>query len=333
MSRKLSNPRTQIDELKVATFYKFVALSDCDELQVALLSQCLEQCIRGTIVLAPEGINGTIAGKGCDVDALIMFLREGVPLAGRLGDLEVKLSYTTTRPFHRMKVRLKREIVTLRAPEADPTRHVGTYVAAQEWNALISEPDVMLLDTRNDYEVAMGSFAGAIDPKTSSFADFKRFVGEKMDSARDTRIATFCTGGIRCEKATAYLIARGFENVYHLKGGILSYLKAVPEQESFWHGACFVFDERVGVGHGLAETDHRLCRACRRPLSSAEMTRADFIDGVQCHWCKDEGSAERRLRAAERQRQVVLAETRGRAHLGLDAALEAKAARHKKQRS
>ncbi|MEE9587102.1 MAG: rhodanese-like domain-containing protein, partial [Hyphomicrobiaceae bacterium] len=209
--------------------------------------------------------------------------------------------------------------VSLRAPEADPSKRVGTYVAAEDWNKLISDPDIVVVDVRNDYEVAMGSFAGALNPNTASFTQFKDFVGEHLKPKRDTRIAMFCTGGIRCEKASAYLLAHGFEEVYHLNGGILRYLEVVPEDASLWQGACFVFDERVGVSHGLVVSDHILCRACRRPLSSEDRAHGDYIEGTQCAYCRDERTAAQKEGAAERHRQVAIAESRGKAHIGCEA--------------
>ncbi len=298
---------------KVAALYKFVALNDIAVLQPALAEFCCAHGIRGTLLLAPEGINGTVAGTPEAIDAFV----DHILADNRFAGAEIKFSFAEEMPFYRMKVRLKSEIVTLRAPEADPNRQVGTYVPAEAWNTLIEQDDVVLVDTRNAYEVGLGTFEGAIDPKTQNFTEFKQFVAEKLDPARDRKVAMFCTGGIRCEKASSYLLAQGFKEVFHLKGGILSYLEKVPEASSKWQGECFVFDERVSVGHGLALGAAKLCRACRHPLTPDEQAHADFIEGVQCPHCA--GQAARKTRAAERQRQIELAEARGVAHLGDDA--------------
>ncbi|MGJ4952025.1 rhodanese-related sulfurtransferase [Bradyrhizobium sp. HKCCYLS20291] len=239
--------------LTVAAFYQFVALPDFHDLREPLKAFCAAHGIKGSILLAAEGINGTVAGTNEAIAALVTQLRQGEAFAGRLDNLELKFSSAAAMPFQRLKVRLKREIVTLGDPAADPTRRVGTYVDAADWNALIASPDVVVLDTRNAFEVAMGTFEGALDPGLQSFGQFKDFAARALDPDRHKRIAMFCTGGIRCEKASALLLARGFAEVYHLKGGILKYLEEVPEQDSRWRGGCFVFDERVALGHGLLE--------------------------------------------------------------------------------
>jgi UPF0176 protein len=238
---------------KVAAFYQFVTLPDITALRSPLHALCVQLGLKGSVLLAPEGINGTLAGSLEGIDGLVNELRSGALFAGRLDNLELKYSAARTMPFQRMKVRLKKEIVTLGDSEADPTRRVGTYVDAADWNALITSPDTLVLDTRNAFEVAMGSFEGAVDPGIKSFGQFKDFTADQLDPARHKRIAMFCTGGIRCEKASAHLLARGFAEVYHLKGGILKYLEQVPESESRWRGECFVFDERIALGHGLRE--------------------------------------------------------------------------------
>ncbi|WP_414471592.1 rhodanese-related sulfurtransferase [Microvirga sp. M2] len=238
---------------KVAALYQFVALPDFREIRDPLHAVCADHGIRGTLLLAGEGINGTVAGTEEGIDALIAELREGALFRGRLDNLELKFSTASEMPFKRMKVRLKKEIVTLGDPQTDPTRQVGTYVSPSDWNALIADPEVILLDTRNDFEVAMGTFEGAVDPRIGTFSQFKEFVRKELDPARHRKVAMFCTGGIRCEKASSYMLGQGFEEVYHLKGGILKYLEDVPEAESRWSGGCFVFDERVSLGHGLAE--------------------------------------------------------------------------------
>jgi len=320
--------------IKIAALYKFVALPDCETLRPEVHEFCAAHNIRGTLLLAPEGINGTVAGAPNDIDQLIAWLEDGNLFGGRLRGAEIKYSGAESQPFLRLKVRLKSEIVTLRAPEADPTKTAGTYVEPEDWNALIAEDDVVLIDTRNDYEVQLGTFDGAIDPATRTFTEFKDFVDTQLDPARDKKVAMFCTGGIRCEKASSYLRAHGFEQVFHLHGGILKYLETVPETESKWHGECFVFDERVGVKHGLEIGTATLCRACRQPLLPADKQRAEFIDGVQCHHCAGT-DADKTRRAAERQRQIDIAAQQGLAHLG-DAAASAAAARakaKKKQRA
>jgi UPF0176 protein len=238
---------------KVAAFYQFAALPDFRELREPLRMLCVELGLKGSVLLAAEGINGTLAGSADGIDVLVAELREGALFGGRLDKLELKYSRSAAIPFGRMKVRLKKEIVTLGDKTADPTRQVGIYVAPTDWNALIASPDTLVIDTRNAFEVAIGTFAGAVDPKIASFGQFRDFVAKKLDPAKHRKIAMFCTGGIRCEKASALLLAQGFAEVYHLKGGILGYLEEVPEAQSRWRGECFVFDERVALGHGLRE--------------------------------------------------------------------------------
>ena len=238
---------------KVAALYQFVPLPDFRELKDPLHRLCQDLGIRGTLLLAHEGINGTVAGLDEAVDALMAKLRSGPLFAGRLDNLELKYSTASEMPFKRMKVRLKKEIVTLGDPQTDPLRRVGTYVSPDEWNRLMDEPGIVVLDTRNDFEVGMGTFAGAVDPRIARFSEFKDFVRDELDPARHKRVAMFCTGGIRCEKASSYMLAQGFEEVFHLKGGILKYLEDVPQTESRWNGECFVFDERIALGHGLVE--------------------------------------------------------------------------------
>ena len=285
----------------VAALYKFAAFDDPAALRAPLLAVCQQQGICGTLLLAREGINGTIAGSADGIAAVLDHIRA---LPG-CGELEVKYSTASVTPFRRMKVRLKKEIVTLGVPGVDPARDVGTYVAPAEWNALIADPDTVVIDTRNDYEVAIGSFDGAIDPQTRSFSEFPAWFRAHREELAGKRVAMFCTGGIRCEKSTAFLRSEGVEDVYHLKGGILAYLEQVPAAESRWHGDCFVFDERVSVGHGLAEGEHSLCRACRMPVSAIDRQSPRFVEGLQCHHCADARSDEDRRRYAERQRQFA----------------------------
>ncbi len=246
---------------KVAAFYQFVPLPDFESLREPLRNMCVALDIRGIILLAPEGINGTVAGSAVGIDALMNQLQTGVLFGGRLDNLELKFSTASEMPFNRMKVRLKKEIVMLGDKETDPTEKVGTYVDAQDWNALIEQPGMVLIDTRNQFEVEMGTFEGAIDPKLVSFSQFKDYADRELDPARDTKVAMFCTGGIRCEKASSYLLSRGFKEVYYLKGGILKYLEVIPEGQSRWHGECFVFDQRIALGHGLTE----------RPISDRQL--------------------------------------------------------------
>jgi UPF0176 protein len=267
----------------VVTFYKFVRLPDFAEKRDSLLSQCEAQGIKGTILLAAEGINGTIAGSRQAIDALLSFLRSDP----RLVDLEQKESYADSVPFDRMKVRLKKEIVTLGLPEIDPSDRVGTYVSPQEWNELISDPEVTIIDTRNEYEVSIGTFRGAKNPKTASFRQFPDYVRNHLDPTKHKKVALFCTGGIRCEKATSFMMEHGFQEVYHLKGGILKYLEEVPAQESLWQGECFVFDQRVAVREGLAVGTHEMCLSCGHPISEADKTSPHYQEGVSCPYCFD----------------------------------------------
>ena len=301
---------------KVMAIYKFAELPDAGAIQPALAAFCCKHGIRGTLILAPEGINGTVAGTAEAIDGLAEWLFAGEMLGGRLAGAEVKYSTASTMPFLRMKVRLKPEIVTLRAPEANPARQVGTYVEPADWNGLIERNDVVLVDTRNDYEVGLGTFRRALDPATKNFTEFKDYVAQHLDPQRDKKVAMFCTGGIRCEKASSYLLSQGFEEVFHLKGGILKYLEVVPEEESRFAGECFVFDERVSVGHGLVEGDATLCRACRHPLRAEDRAAPDYAEGVSCPHCA--GEADKHAAAAERQMEI--ARRRGAAHLGDDAA-------------
>lgn len=303
--------------LKVAALYQFAPLPDFRALREPLRALCAGLSIRGTILLAHEGINGTVAGTADAIDALVLELRDGALFGGRLDNLELKFSRASTMPFAPLKVRLKKEIVTLGDLATDPTRAVGTYVEPQDWNALIASPDTLVIDTRNRFEVAMGTFQGAVDPQLASFGAFKDFVTERLDPEKHQKIAMFCTGGIRCEKATAYLRSLGLRDVFHLKGGILKYLEEMPKADSMWRGECFVFDERVSVGHGLGEGEAELCRACRRPLTQADRRSPYYRVGISCAYCHGERSEEDRVRYAERHRQVGLAGKRGaKPHIG-----------------
>ena len=302
--------------IRVAALYRFTRLADLAAIKPPLAQLCCTNGVRGTLLLANEGINGTIAGTDDGIDAVLAHIRT---LPG-CADLEVKDSRAATMPFHRMKVRLKREIVTMGEPDIDPLEDVGQYVDPADWNALIADPGTIVIDTRNDYEVAVGSFAGALDPKTRSFRDFPAWFREHRDElvgdGPPPRIAMFCTGGIRCEKSTAFLKAEGLDEVYHLKGGILKYLETVPEAESLWEGECFVFDQRVAVGHGLAPGTHGLCHACRMPVSPADRASPLYVEGISCPACHDARDATQRAGYAERERQMRLAEARGQMHVG-----------------
>ena len=302
------------DSFHVAALYKFTPFADPNALRASLLAACEAHGIKGTLLLAREGINGTIAGTDNALASVLGHIRA---LPG-CADLEVKFSAALEMPFHRMKVRVKREIVTMGEPDIDPTLSVGTYVDPHDWNALMADPETIVIDTRNDYEVAVGTFACAVDPQTPSFRDFPAWFRAHREEllAGKKRVAMFCTGGIRCEKSTSFLRAEGVEEVYHLKGGILRYLEQVPENHSLWQGECFVFDERVSVGHGLAQGTFQLCRACRRPLDEAALAHPDYKDGVSCPACIGERTPEQRAGYAERQRQEALARARGDLHVG-----------------
>jgi UPF0176 protein len=299
--------------ITVAALYRFARFEDPESLRAPLLKACRDNGIKGTLLLAGEGINGTIAGSAAGIEIVVSMIRS-LPDCEQL---DVKYSNAEQMPFHRMKVRIKKEIVTLGVPGIDPSRNAGVHVDPLEWNRLVADPDTILIDTRNNYEVAIGTFRGAIDPRTKHFSEFPQWFREHRDElGAAPKVAMFCTGGIRCEKSTAFLRAEGIENVFHLKGGILRYLEAVPPEESLWEGECFVFDERVSVGHGLAVGTHALCRACRRPLSEADRSSAEFVEGIQCPSCAAERTASDRQRYAERHRQVKLAERKGRRHVG-----------------
>lgn len=299
----------------VAALYKFTPFADCDAIRRALEALCEAQGIRGTLLIAREGINGTIAGGDAAIDAVLAHIRALPDCA----DTDVKLSRAAAMPFHRTKVRVKSEIVTMGQPDIDPL-DTGHYVEPGDWNALISDPGTIVIDTRNDYEVAVGTFTGAIDPQTKTFRDFpdwfraerERLLGE----GKPPKVAMFCTGGIRCEKSTAFLKAEGIDEVFHLKGGILKYLETVPAEQSLWEGECFVFDQRVTVGHGLALGTKQLCHACRRPIDEAGLASPRYVEGVSCDACYDERTSEQRASYAERQKQELLARKRGELHVG-----------------
>ena len=298
--------------LTVAALYHFARFADPAALREGLLRVCLDNAVKGSLLLAGEGINGTIAGTPEGIQTVLAHIRTLPGCAG----LEWKESPANSMPFGRMKVRLKKEIVTMGQPDVDPLAAVGHYVAAQDWNDLIAAPDVAVIDTRNGYEVQIGTFKGAVDPETHSFREFPAWWQANKERFHNKRIAMFCTGGIRCEKSTNYLISQGVSDVYHLKGGILKYLEEVPQDSSLWQGECFVFDERVSVGHGLKPGDFTACRACRRPLSDADRATPLFENGVRCPHCVDEYSDADRARFRERQRQMERSAARGERHLG-----------------
>ncbi|MBP6985820.1 MAG: rhodanese-related sulfurtransferase [Alphaproteobacteria bacterium] len=296
----------------VAALYKFVSLPDFKELQKPLLDLCQKNGIKGTLLLAQEGINGTVAGTRAGIDALNDFFQSDE----RFHNLEYKESWAEKMPFFRIRVRLKKEIVTLGQPEADPSKQVGTYVDPKDWNALISDPDVIVLDTRNTYEVDIGTFKNAVDPKTTNFREFPQFVEDNFNPEKQKKVAMFCTGGIRCEKASSYMLSKGFEEVYHLKGGILKYLEEVPQDSSLWQGDCFVFDQRVAVTHGLEQGSYDQCHGCRHPVSQEDMASEKYELGICCPHCYDTADARKRQRAASRHLQMTLAKQRNELHLG-----------------
>ncbi len=286
----------------IAAFYKFVSLDDYQNRREPLLNLCQQYQIKGTILLAAEGINGTIAGTRSSIEAIFDQLRSDPCFA----DLEYKESTATKSPFDRLKVRLKQEIVTLGIPTVNPSNLVGTYVQPQDWNELIANPEVLVIDTRNHYEVEVGTFVGSIDPHTQSFTEFPAYVAANLDPQQHKQIAMFCTGGIRCEKATSYLLSQGFENVYHLQGGILKYLEEIPVRESQWQGECFVFDDRVAITHGLKPGTHQLCWGCGNPISQSDLTAAHYEPGVCCPRCYPTMTPAQRTNRTTRLRQIEL---------------------------
>jgi len=303
--------------IRIAALYQFARFDDLPARRQALAALCDAHGVRGTLLLAHEGINGTIAGTADAIETVLTHIRA---LPG-CANLDVKESGADAPPFHRMKVRIKREIVTMGEPDIDPLSEVGHYVAPEDWNALIADPDTILIDTRNDYEVAIGTFAGAIDPHTRTFRDFPAWFREHRQTlvgdGPAPRIAMFCTGGIRCEKATAFLKAEGLDDVYHLRGGILKYLETVPAAESLWQGECFVFDQRVAVRHDLEIGSSALCHACRRPIDAEDKQSPLYAEGVSCPACYHERTDAQRAGYAERHRQTQLAAARGRGHIGV----------------
>lgn len=304
-----------MSQVVVCAMYKFVTLDNYEDMREPLLEQMETTGVRGTLLLANEGINGTVAGSREAIDALLNYLRNDP----RLADISYKESFDDEIPFLRSKVKLKREIVTMGVEGIDPLQVVGTYVRPKDWNALISDPEVVLVDTRNDYEVQIGTFKNALNPNTTTFREFPQYVKENLDPVKHKKVAMFCTGGIRCEKSTAYLKEQGFEEVYHLEGGILKYLEEVPEAETLWEGECFVFDNRVSVNHKLEKGEYDQCHACRMPITEAEKQHAHYQQGVSCHLCYGKHSDEQLSRFRDRERQMQLARQRGDSHIGAEA--------------
>ncbi len=300
------------DSIVVCALYKFVTLEDFREIRTPLLDFCMVNDIKGTLLLANEGINGTVSGSQDGIESLLDHLRTDE----RFSDIGYKLSYHNEQPFYRMKVKLKKEIVTMGVEGIDPKRVVGTYVEPKDWNALISDPDVVLVDTRNDYEFDIGTFENAINPNTETFREFPAYVSENLDPEKNKKVAMFCTGGIRCEKSTAYLKEQGFDEVYHLKGGILQYLEDVPEESSLWKGECFVFDNRVAVNHALEKGKYDQCHGCRYPLTEEEKQSKYYLEGVACPRCYHEQTPDQRERFMERQKQIQLSKARNESHIG-----------------
>lgn len=296
----------------IVAMYKFVRLDNYQAMQPILLSFCQKRDIYGTLLLAEEGLNGTLAGTRSAIDALLSFLKSDE----RLADLEYKESHADEIPFHRTKVKLKKEIVTMGQPDIKPSDRSGIRVEPDQWNEIICDPEVLLIDTRNEYEYQIGTFKNAVSPDTTNFREFPDYVTRQLNPTTTKKVAMFCTGGIRCEKASAYMLEQGFEEVYQLNGGILKYLEEVKQEESLWEGECFVFDSRVSVDHQLAEGNYKQCFACRRPITDEDMQTKDYEEGVSCPRCINETTEEQRSGFNERQRQVTLAKQRNEKHIG-----------------
>lgn len=309
----LSHILAPMTDIVVAAFYHFTPFEDPAALRESLLAQLSVHGLKGSVLVAPEGFNGTLAGSREDIDSALEILR-ALPNSK---DLEHKESHAEKMPFYRLKVRLKKEIVTMKVPGVDPRVNVGTYVAPKDWNALIADPDTVVIDTRNDFEVEMGTFEGSVNPDTENFSDLPKWLEDHRTEWEGKKVAMFCTGGIRCEKATSYLKERGVDDIFHLKGGILQYLENIPEAESRWRGDCFVFDYRVSVKHDLEIGDYELCYACRWPVSPAGRTSPNFVAGVSCDHCIDQRTESQRERSAARQVQIKLAKEHGEQHIGV----------------
>ena len=320
MSTTLNNPTSkkapvydsEVNNIVVAALYKFTRFNDFEDYRQPILDVMLDNDVKGTLLIASEGINGTISGSRQGIDAVLDYLRS----IEAIGSFTFKESYTSEQPFYRTKVKLKKEIVTMGVEDIDPLQSVGRYVKPSEWNALISDPEVILIDTRNDYEVQIGTFQNAVNPNTETFREFPEYVAKELDPAKHKKVAMFCTGGIRCEKSTAYMREQGFEEVYHLEGGILKYLEEIPATDSMWQGDCFVFDNRVSVNHNLEKGDYEQCFACRMPITVDDMQSAAYSKGESCPHCIGKATEEQKARFREREYQMQLAKQRGEAHIG-----------------
>ena len=300
------------NNIVVAALYKFTRFADFEQCRDPILNTMLDNEVKGTLLIAAEGINGTISGSRQGIDTVLDYLRR----IEAIGDFVFKESYASEQPFYRTKVKLKKEIVTMGVENIDPLQSVGRYVKPSDWNALISDPDVILIDTRNDYEVQIGTFKNAVNPKTETFREFPAFVANEMSPEKHKKVAMFCTGGIRCEKSTAFMREQGFDEVYHLEGGILKYLEEVPASESMWEGDCFVFDNRVSVNHNLEKGEYEQCFACRMPITAADMQSSAYIKGESCPHCIDKATDAQKERFREREHQMQLAQKRGEDHIG-----------------
>ncbi len=305
---------SEINNIVVAALYKFTRFAEFEQYREPILKSMLDNEVKGTLLIASEGINGTISGSRQGINNVLAYLRS----IEAIGSFTFKESYTSEQPFYRTKVKLKKEIVTMGVEDIDPLQSVGRYVKPSDWNALISDPDVLLIDTRNDYEVQIGSFKNAVNPNTETFREFPDYVAKELDPSKHKKVAMFCTGGIRCEKSTAFMRQQGFDEVYHLEGGILKYLEEVPVSESLWEGDCFVFDNRVSVNHNLEKGQYEQCFACRMPITQLDMQSSAYIKGESCPHCIDKATDEQKARFREREHQMQLAKKRGEAHIGSD---------------
>nr|AFD03325.1 rhodanese domain-containing protein [uncultured bacterium W5-15b] len=301
-------------EITIVSLYKFVNILDTESFRKELLAECKNLAIKGTFIIASEGINGTIAGTGENIESVIQFLE----CDNRFADIECKYSFDNKIPFYRMKVKIKDELIPIGVDGVDPREIVGTYVSPKEWNKLVEDPEVLLIDVRNQYEIEVGSFKGALNPETDNFRYFPEFVENNLEPDEHRKVAMFCTGGIRCEKASSYMLSKGFKEVFHLKGGILKYLEDVPKEKSLWDGECFVFDNRASVDHDLQNGIYDLCHNCRFPVSPEDMESEYFVKGISCPRCHDSITPERRTSLEERNRQIRLAKERNQSHLGVN---------------
>ena len=312
--KKSSDYDSETNNIVVAALYKFTRFADFEQYREPILNTMLDNEVKGTLLIASEGINGTISGSRQGIDNVLDYLRR----IEAIGSFTFKESYTDAQPFYRTKVKLKKEIVTMGVENIDPLQSVGRYVKPQDWNALISDPEVILIDTRNDYEVQIGTFQNAVNPNTDTFREFPDYVAKELDPSKHKKVAMFCTGGIRCEKSTAFMREQGFEEVYHLEGGILKYLEEIPASESMWQGDCFVFDNRVSVNHDLEKGAYEQCFACRMPITQDDMQSASYVKGESCPHCIDKANEAQKARFREREHQMQLAQQRGEAHIGSD---------------